>query len=234
MSSSVEKWPNGRETLDFDYASQLEAIGGLLFRNRQADAGLLDEISDAKEWAQRSTGEANYFAVDHTVDLMNRSIFQAVAHSLAAVGMIAPCIEGIFKDVFERMNEELPRGDLAKNIIKVVEKRKLTPYLPDELSPTLEALFRYRNELLHWGFEWPAHTRRQFQDATHQWPDGWFEEATEGSRPWMYSMSPTFIKLCVKVAEEVTEGLQDYLIDKAREEDGLPRLGKQKGCELLN
>lgn len=234
MSSSVEKWPNGRGTLDFDYASQLEAIGGLLFRNRQADAALLDEISDAKEWAQQSTGEANYFAVDLMVDLMNRSIFQAVAHSMATVGMIAPFIEGIFKDVFERMNEELPRRDLAKNIINVVDKIGLTPYLPDELSPTLEALFRYRNELLHWGFEWPAHTRQQFQDATLQWPEGWFEEATEDSRPWMYSMSATFIKHCVNMAKEVTEGSQDYLIDEAREENGLPRLGRQKDYDLLN
>ena len=34
----------------------------------------------------------------------------------------------------------------------------------------------------------------------------------------MFSMSATFIKHCVKVAEEVTNGLQDFLIDEEREE----------------
>ena len=228
MSSSVEKWPNGRYIWDFDYVSQLEAIQGLLSHNWQAEADLLDEISDAGAWAEGSTGDANDFAVSLMGDLMNRSIYQAVAHSMAAVGMIAPFMEGVFKDGFERMGEELPRVNLAMNILKLVEKKELMPYMPDELAPTLEALFRYRNNLFHSGFEWPEHIRQQFKDATHQWPNGWFDEATQDSDPWMFSMSSTFIKHCVRVAEEVTNGLQDFLIDEEREYSGLPRLGKRK------
>ena len=229
MSSSIEKWPNGPYIFDFDYASHLEAIRELLFRNQEADVALSDEISDSKEWAQRSTKDANYFAVEYVVDLLARSIHQDVAHSMAAVGMIAPFMEGIFKDAFERMKEGLPRGDLAKNILKVVERRGLTPYLPDELAPTMEALFRFRNDLFHWGFEWPVHIRIQFQDVTDEWPDGWFDVAAEGSEPWMFSMSTTFINHCMQVAEEVTEGLQDFLVDEGRQENGLPPLCRQKG-----
>ena len=173
----------------------------LLFRNRQAEVALSDEISVSDERARRSRGEANYFAVEYTVDLMERSIYQEVAHSMAAVGMIAPFMEGVFKDVFERIGEKLPRGDLVKNILNVVERRGLKSYLPCELAPTMEALFRYRNDLFHWGFEWPAHIRQQFQDATSRWPDGWFEVATQDSEPWMFSMSMSFINHCMKVAE---------------------------------
>ena len=228
MSSSVQKWPNGRYILDFDYARHVEAMRGLLFRNQEADVALSDEISDSVEWARQSTGEATDIAVDYTVDLEEQSIYQEVAHSMAAVGMIAPFMEGVFKDVFERMKEDLPRGDLAKNIFKVVKKRKLAPYLPAQFAPTMEALFRYRNDLFHWGFEWPAHIRQHFQDATSRWPDGWFEVATEGAEPWMFSMSTAFINHCMKVAEEVPEGLQDFLIDEGRQENGSPPLGRQK------
>ena len=231
MSSSIQKWPNGPYTLDFDYARHVEAMRELLFRNQQADVALSDEISDSDERARRSTGEANYFAVEHTVDLKERSIYQDVAHSMAAVGMIAPFMEGVFKDIFERIQEELPRGDLAKNILKVVERRGLKSYLPCELAPTMEALFRYRNDLFHWGFEWPAYIRQQFQDATAQWPDGWFEVATENSEPWIFSMSMLFINHCVEVAEAVPEGLQAFLVDEDRKENGLPPLVRQKVCD---
>ena len=229
MSSSVQRWPNGPYILDFDYARHVEAMRGLLFRNQQADVALSDKISDSEEWTRRSTGEANDFAVDYTVDLMGRSIYQEVAHSMAAVGMIAPFMEGVFKDVFERMKEDLPRGDLAKNILKVVKKRKLAPYLPGQFARTMEALFRYRNDLFHWGFEWPAHIRQQFQDATSRWPDGWFEVAMEDAEPWMFSMSTAFINHCMKVAEEVPEGLQDFLVDEGRKGEWVPAAGQAKG-----
>ena len=229
MSSSSRNWPNGEYILDFDYVSQLEAIGDLLFRNQQANAALSEDISDSKEWAERSTGEANYFAVDYMVDLMNRSIYQDVAHSMAAVGMLAPLMEGVFKDAFDKIGEEWRRGNLAKNILEVVKRREMTPYLPAELAPTLEALFRYRNDLFHWGFEWPAHICEKFQKAKSQWQDGWFEVATQDSDPWMFSMSAPFINHCMEVAKEAKEGLQDFLIDEARQENGLHRLGRQKG-----
>ena len=41
-------------------------------------------------------------------------------------------------------------------------------------------------------------------------------------------MSMSFINHYMKVAEEVPEGLQDFLVDEARQEDGLPLLGRQK------
>ncbi|MYC39259.1 MAG: hypothetical protein F4X66_20465 [Chloroflexi bacterium] len=215
--------------LDFDYLTQLVAIRGLLGRNQQADATLSKEISDSAEWARQTTGRANDFAVDQMVDLLHISIYQAVAHSMAAVGMLAPFMEGVFKDAFKRIGEELPRRDTAKNILAIAERRGLTPcYLPDDLATTIEALFRYRNDSLHWGFEWPKYVCQQFQDATAQWPDGWFEVARIDAEPWMFSMSATFIDHCFEVAKETVGGLQDFLVDVARRENGLKPLGRQK------
>ena len=216
--------------MDFDYLSQLSAIRGLLGRNQQADTRLSEEISVSEEWARQTTGRANDFAVDQTIDLLHMSTYQAVAHSMAAVGMFAPFMEGVFKDVFRRIKEDLPpRGDIVENILKVVEKRDLTScYLPDELATTLRALFRYRNELFHWGFEWPKYRCQQFQDATARWPDGWFDVVWQDSEPWMFSMSATFINHCFEMAKETAEGLQDYLVDVARQENGLCPLGREQ------
>ena len=229
MSSSTEKWPNGPYILDYNYASQLEAIRGLLFRNQRADVELADEIAGAEDRARQSRGPASDFAVDYAIDLMERSIYQDVAHSMAAVGMIAPFMEGVFRDGCDRIEKEVPHGDLVKNVLKIVEETGLTPYLPDRLALTMEALFRYRNDLFHWGFEWPAHVCQDFKNATNHWPDNWFDKATRDDDIWLFSMSPAFIDHCVDVAEEVAAGLEDFLLDKGRQENGFPPLGRRKG-----
>ena len=219
-----------RYILDFDYLAQLKAIRGLLSRNRQTAAMLSEEIFDSEQWARQTTGRANDFAVGQTIDLIYMSSYQEMAHSMAALGMLAPFMEGVFKDVFGRIDERMPpRSGKLEKIRKVVEERGLTPYyLPDGLFPTIEALFRYRNIVLHWGFEWPEHVCQQFQRATGQWPDGWFDEVLHDEEPQMFSMSATFINYCFEVAKETAGGLQDYLIDVGRQENGLPPLGSQK------
>ena len=156
MSSSIMSWLSGPHIFEFDYASQLEAARELLGRNRQADTELSDEIKDVKEWASKLCGDENGIAIIHTIDLIFQSTHQKAAHSMAAVGVIAPVIEAAFKDAINRAGKELPRGDLVKHILKVVDQTGMVHYLPDDLPVTLEALFRYRNKLFHWGFEWPS------------------------------------------------------------------------------
>ena len=229
MPSSTEKWPNGPYILDYNYGSQLEVIRGLLFRNQQADVELAAQIASAEDWARQSEGRGRDFAVEYAIDLMERSIYQDVAHSMAAVGMIAPFIEGVFKDGFDRIEKELPHGDFVKNVLKIVEEIGLTPYLPDRLALTIEALFRYRNDLFHWGFEWPAHVCQNFKDAKNQWPGNWFGIATRDDDVWIVSMSAAFIDHCVNVAEGIAAGLEDFLVDEARQNNGLSPLGKRKG-----
>ena len=142
--------------------------------------------------------------------------------------MLAPFFESIFKDVFERIEEGWARGGSVRNILGGANKKGMAPYLPDQFAPTIEALFRYRNDLFHWGFEWPAYTCRSFESAKDQWPNGWFNVACQNLDPWMFSMSEEFINHCLEVAEDVTAGLGDFLVDEERERNGLPRLGRGK------
>ena len=234
MSSSIEKLLTSPFILDFNYGSQLQAIKELLMRNQQADVLLLDEIKRFEDMAQQTVGDENDVAVDYWVELIEKSFYQHVAHSIAAVGMIAPFMEGVFKDAFKRINQELPRNDLVRKILAMVENARMSTYLPDDLASTLKALFQYRNNLVHWGFEWPAHERQRFEQAMDRWPRDWFTVTTSDLEDWLFSMSPTFIDHCMEVAEAVTKGLREFLIDKARQENGLPMLGNTRDIRLID
>lgn len=163
--------------LGFDYKSQLEAARALLFRQDHADSQLESEIVEADQFARDSSGDANHHAVDRHIELVHWSIYQSAAHSMAAVGMLAPLFESIFKSAFLRMGKDFPQNDLAMNLMKVVNEENLglSEYMPEDLEPILHALFQYRNKMFHNGFEWPECERRAFAKNLSKWPDGWFD-----------------------------------------------------------
>ena len=49
--------------------------------------------------------------------------------------------------------------------MRLVDKVK---YLPDDLEPTLSALFAYRNAMFHSGFEWPRKELERFEKKPEQ------------------------------------------------------------------
>lgn len=81
--------------IDIDY--QLIAIRSLLSQHRTADAELEREIEKNRGWAERTGRE---HAIDEWVDSMHGSVYQDAAHSLSAVGMLAPLIESILYQTF--------------------------------------------------------------------------------------------------------------------------------------
>ena len=75
---------------DLDYEAQLIAISALLRRNDQADAETERQIKEVDKYARRTSGWRNQRAVDEWVDLLHGSTYQGAAHSMAALGMLAP------------------------------------------------------------------------------------------------------------------------------------------------
>ena len=195
--------------IDFDYLSQIRAIRTLLSRQDHQEAELIDEIKRVEGIAQSSAGAANQHAVDVLSELIHESFYQDVAHSMAAVGMLAPLIETIFRAVFKCIGAPWPRGDIAKNIVKCIEGdgSGIKQHMPTTLETTLEALFTYRNRMFHFGFEWPSEERRKFNKSLSQWPHDWFNAVTSGGEPWMFYMSSIYIIHCLDLAEDVLEGL---------------------------
>ena len=198
---------------DFDYLSQLFAIRSLLSRQYQADRELGDKIGEADTLAAQSYGIANAYRVEEWVDRVHSSVYQDVAHSMAAVSMIAPFIESAFRRAFRCMRRKWPEGQSTiATITTFVDELGMSTYMPDGLDLTLQALIEYRNKLLHLGFEWPPGERNRFEKRlrTAGWPSDWFDKATTDGDPWMFYMTPKFIDHCVHMAEKVIQRIEEF------------------------
>ena len=201
---------------EFNYDAQLVAIHGLLHRQERADQELSDKIKEADKVARRTKGRDNEYAVDVWVELAEMSCYQDAAHSMAAVGMIAPLVESAFRAAFRSIGNELPQGNLVKNIVKRVDEVGMKEYLPPDLEPTLSALFTYRNKMFHGGFEWPSEELKEFERllGEKRWPPDWFSRATSDDEPWIFYMTSSFIDHCLEKAEQVIRGIVQFGLER--------------------
>lgn len=167
------------------------------------------------------------------------------AHSMSAVGMLAPFIESLFVAIFEGLrkrqvsdagdtrrqraddqfwnpqvffDKDVPKTNLVKGIEQLAVSCGLHPHLPEGYEKTLAALFAYRNNMLHNGFEWPADTISKFSSriASEKWPETWFTSADRGGKPWLYYMSPDFCAHCVELIDGIIDGTGRYLKERGR------------------
>ena len=217
-----------------DYRSQIDTVKALCTRLNESEDALAERIRLAQQYARETPGCANELATEEWVYLSHVSVYQGAAHSIAAVSMLAPLIESAFKDVFLKIKRPIPfpedqTAGLVADLLKVAGEEGLTVgYLPDDLRRTLEAIFEYRNKMLHCGFEWPSDEIRKFDARRKSWPCAWFEHSSLGNDVWMFYMSRTFITHCLDTTREVIDGIEDYLVDRVRTALGEPPLGRRR------
>lgn len=221
---------------------QLEAIKALILRNRQADAATRIKLDEIYQELERNPDSDSLEA--RREDVFWRMVFQEAAHSMSAVGMLAPFIESLFVAIFEGLRErdseeqkdtrrqhaedqiwnpqivfrkDGAKSDLVAGIDQLAETCGLKCYLPPVYHTTLTALFAYRNNMLHNGFEWPPEATKKFGQriASEKWPKNWFSSTEKGSEPWLYYMTPEFCGQCVKTIDGIIEGTGRYLRDCA-------------------
>lgn len=215
---------------------QLDAIKAVL-RNHEAEregTGYQFEVLDSDP---RWDGEHDGGLEARRDAAFWRLTFQASAHSMSAVGMLAPFIESLFVAIFDglKTRAEIPpdhlrqklrekdrwnpqvyqgsngaRTDLLKGIAQLSKATGLAPHLPPQTGMTLEALIRYRNNMLHNGFEWPDGKVDGFAAEVSKWPEGWFEVAESDGKPWLYYMSPGFCTQCVALTDGIIDGVGRY------------------------
>ena len=102
---------------EFDYASQLIAIRDLLDRQRNAEAEHATAIKEAEHHARNPPPTRNpdpsmaAFEDDirqqHLIDQLHYSIYQDAAHSMAAVGLLAPFLESFFFQSFRLIGHDM-------------------------------------------------------------------------------------------------------------------------------
>lgn len=86
--------------VDFHIDAQLWAIRGLLHRNRQAARELEREMEDLDRHARQQSGLLRERAIEEWGERLHDSVYQDAAHSMAAVGMLAPFVETLFVQCF--------------------------------------------------------------------------------------------------------------------------------------
>ena len=119
-------------------------------------------------------------------------------------------VAGFWDPHFAYARREI-RDDLVTGILQLSVASKLEPHLPADLKPVLEALFGYRNKVLHNGFEWPIDERESFANRVKTWPAGWFESATSNGRPWVWYLSDAFIERVVEFIDEVLDAAGQHV-----------------------
>ena len=196
---------------DIDDESQLRAIRGVLVSNRAAEMGLDAEMEKLDALAKRTRNEQ---AADHLHYLFYVSTYQDAAHSMVAASLLAPFIEGILHRAVRGI-KRLKRtsvvgnrrrrtwGDVKQDIAEI----GLKPYMPSDFEQVGDALFLYRNKVLHCGLEWPSDDRNEFNGRRKEWPVDWFSMVTSNGVPVMFLMTPTFVRRCFVLADQIIGSL---------------------------
>ena len=220
MASKSQYVPFLLEELEYD--AQFLAIRRLLYIHEQDRKLLHDEIEEMREFADNSSGDANWMAADELAGLYHKSCYQDAAHSMAAVGMIAPFIESVFQHAFPAESErilygrEYSRLSLDEKVMTLIGEVEIGDHMPGDLKLTLSALFVYRNKMFHHGFEWPRKELDKFEKTLQasNWPQDWFTKAESNEQPWMFYMSPRFVDHCLGVIEQITSGIERFDLER--------------------
>lgn len=212
---------------DIDYLAQVRAIRDLLDRHAEEERLATDRIQSI-----RSTEPMRQQFVDEAVAEMHESVYQDAAHSMAAVGMLAPLVETIFRTAFLNIGaryDSLPGwtspharlqlpgktrwdcgrvfrdGEWRNGIVEGV--RELSDAL--DLTPALPPAFWSRFEALI------AYRNKMFHHG-FEWPEkireqfwgrmetsGFFSVATTNDRPWIVYMTAAFSRQLLVDIEQI-------------------------------
>ena len=231
---------------DLDYEAQLVAISDVLRQHDAVDKRITAQIKEVEDYARKSIGLRNERAVDEWVDLLHGSTYQGAAHSMAALGMLAPLIESLFYQAFQGIRttyygvDVIPPGharggmgkadhfwdchllynpkakskyqkELVPGIMELAEAIDLKAHLPVDLLPILKALFRYRNKMFHFGFEWPPKECAEFaKDIADEGWDAWFASVTRDGVPFIFYMTDQLINYSFGLVDKLLEGFGAY------------------------
>lgn len=230
---------------DVDLEAQLLAIRSILRRHAEADAALQQEIEELARRAGEAQGEYGIHLQNSWVDEMHGTVFQDAAHSMAAIGMLAPLLESIFVGVFRGIRDITPPAtpvtptgrraafiadtkfwdphyvfggprrekDVVRGILQLVDSTGLTPHLPADYAQVLNALFKYRNKMLHQGLEWLPTERTSFERmiVSEGWPSDWFERSLTNGETWIIYMSDVLIRHTLTRIDEVLDGIGVFI-----------------------
>lgn len=216
---------------NYDAWSQLRSIQELTeivftWRNN-----LHGEISDAEQDLNKTSGGTDEMVAEAaTTDLYYKSIYRDAAAVQAAVGALAPFVEGFLVHAFEYLgklygdraalnshdrwglsantfwNPRKPNG-LIQGLRDLRNALDLRNWLTDDRLDMLEILFVFRNRSLHFAYEWPADDLNAFESCVEQ--HGWQDHiawAKSGGTPWMVYLKDTYLSQVLTITVDIVSG----------------------------
>ena len=93
---------------EIDFDAQLIAIRSALQRNKEAEEAAANEIKELSEFAASYDGADEYYQMHlegNWVDAIRDTVYLDAAHSMAAVGMLAPFVESLFVSLFDSLGK---------------------------------------------------------------------------------------------------------------------------------
>jgi len=100
-----------------DLDAQLIAIRGVLRRHREAVNQVAEDKKKLDSHIRAYAGDDQEYQMhmeDQWGDTLHGTVFQDAAHSMSAVGMLAPFVESLFASIFHGLRERAP-GDAASD-----------------------------------------------------------------------------------------------------------------------
>jgi hypothetical protein len=218
---------------DYDLDAQMIAIPAFLASSRESAAGQEAEIKALAERAKLAASDhlvgmwtdAIHASVYHdaarsaaAVGMLApfvENLFTGIFRGIGKIGVdtLGPDADAarsvrakeLFWDPHYHFGRGELRSDLTRGIVQLAESTGLRPHLPHDLEPVLQALLSYRNHILHSGLEWPLGRRAKFGLQVARWPEGWFQKAKSGGKPWVWYMSDAFIRRVLDFIDEVLD-----------------------------
>lgn len=226
---------------NFHAWQQLAAVRGVLdavftYRNK-----LHEYTADAEQELENARGTESEMAAEaNAINLYEERTYTDAAADQAAVGAIAPFLEGFFVHVFAYLGQlhgaqsaptqhtrwsqsvdrfwnprEAKSGGIAAGIRELRDALDLGVWISDGALKQIELLFAFRNRSMHFAFEWTPEELAKFRKFVDERGfAGQVEWATSGGIDWMATLKDSFLKDIAQTTMDIVHGFPD--VAKAR------------------
>ena len=209
-----EKFAPSLKLSGAEFYDQFEAVRRFLSSQTEASAESAREMEQRMERISKSTGEErDWLLEDMYLDLFIPDVYDGAARSMASVGMLAPLVESLFKRLARVLKTDWPpRGFPVDTIASMIGAHGINQ-MPTNWEPVLRALFHFRNNMFHLGFEWPLDERNKFETLiqTSRWPTSWFDRAWQDDQAWIFYLSDEFVSRCLDVVESIMKAVAEFI-----------------------
>lgn len=103
---------------------------------------------------------------------------------------------------------------LGTGIQQLLIETELAKFLPSNMNLILDALFSYRNAVMHNGFDWPEVELENFTSRKNNWPSEWIGVTTSHENPWLYNLTNKFHKIVIDLFGEIYKAAGKYYLEK--------------------